>query len=105
MTGIASLLLSSLLSLLLPSAIRGITRNVRPIDGDDYYSRLLEGNWGRIFVREVKYCFEATNESHIVREGERHIKTIFDFIAPDSALLSSRGAIYKLNKEVFKFKR
>ncbi|XP_063692344.1 uncharacterized protein LOC134824375 [Bolinopsis microptera] len=29
-------------------------------------SQFLRGNWGRIFVREVQNCYEATNESVIV---------------------------------------
>ena len=33
---------------------------------DNPYSHLLDGSWGRIFVREVRNCFEAVNESTIV---------------------------------------
>lgn len=42
------------------------SRDISAINTENSYSQFLRGNWGRIFVREVQNCYEATNESVIV---------------------------------------
>jgi len=42
------------------------SRDSSAVNTKDSYSQFLKGNWGRIFVREVQNCYEASNESVIV---------------------------------------
>ncbi|KAL5272668.1 hypothetical protein ACHWQZ_G000752 [Mnemiopsis leidyi] len=57
------------------------TRVYLPTPLPQCHSQFLRGNWGRIFVREVQNCYEATNESVIVSTvcNQTELKQIWRF--------------------------